>query len=833
MGLHSTRPMRRALLPLASFAALLLAGWLLYQGRPQPPPPSPLPALPAPPPPPAQDPQGRHLATLRTVHDRVLADPAVRAALALEDPLPASRAQKIWQEGRRALAAGVARSGLEVALWQLARPTPHPEAYPMAVRLALAARLLSASADTGWSSPWASGNGPGLDRFLRRGVAVRWDPAFHARAGETEAQARKRFEQPGDRRWAVLRTLEDLTIPDGPAQGVNVRVWYENGAGTRFRDPSLDVPHVVDVGIYEDRDRIRTERAAREVDLPLEPPPGDLFLNFRLWRLFEVAHARVELVGSEATLPFLISRRDADLWGAGPRDNQPGSLGVRVRRELLPAGLRRLRLRIVALQPVGISDPCAALEEVRVQVGGPPPAVFAGHDWEQDSPSDATLDAAQRARLDAQLEPLRARLDADPHDADAHLGVAHTYRDAGQLDDAAAAVARALREGAPRAPALTLLGDLRHAQGAALEARQRWMDAFELDPAGRALDQLRAHAPEALDGLYLIADADEFVDAAEYLQDFRRQDQVLAALRAHWRATNQALDMTAAGWRDSLRTLASAGRLDHPGGPPSGQGEYRIDGQGRITSTRFGRRDAPLDPPPALAAPRSFRVTPRVLWDALATGNGAALEVGVGLLPPREVRENIGRLGRHLEAAQDPGVRAALLDVLAPLFGKVEAPRLQVLVPALGKAARAGADLPAWRARALLSELGHEDLPDVPDAELDRMLIAVDQGRLSRAAPRAVMRRREPRKVGGFLRDRLTHADPALAWTAVQAFPYYAERWQAPALLAGFDAPHGDAYFEAVGRALSKMTGLDVIPDANEWKKALLEAGFGKNSRKQ
>ncbi len=749
--------MLRSLLVVALLGILSASAWIL-RPRPPPPPRPPVTAA-APAPSPTPTPEGSedapHRKALVDLQEAVEDDPAIAAALGMELDIPPGKAVATWHAARARYREMVLGADLGFPVWRLSRRAPDPELLSRTSRLLLIGRLLASAHARSVPPLFAREEDPGLERLLRAGVAVRFEPLFERAPGEELEVHRERVRTAltaSGRAWTTLRDLESLRIPTGPAAGVNSRFRLQNWFGTPFVDPALSVPGVIDVGVYQDRDRIRTAQAPSVLEVDLPAIVGDLVLELNLWRLFHVNHARLELIGAEGTTLVSFSRQDAEAFGTGPSHSASFGYTVRVRADSLPRGLRRMRLTLVGLQPIGTPEPNANLLEILVQTAGPVPPSLAEHRWDAPLPGEAELDRLEEERLSDKLAILEGQIRAAPGDWKPYLAIGLLAREHGRLDDARRSAHAAL-ERSPENPAVhDLVGEVALASGDREAAVRHWWISLDLDPAGRARELLQEHTPEELVGLHWIETVAEFRTVARRVAERRRR----------------------------------ARRGEAPA--PTAGSEL-----------------------PALAAPKGYRAAPRLVWSAIEAGGADELETGLPLLPPGGLLAHPPILAAALARTRDPGILGPVLDRLLRARSPELRPAFLALVPVLRGMATGVPGKAGWQARALLESLGVHDLPPLPPARLDELLEAVDHGLVPREAARSALFAlgREPAR--RYLSNALGSSRLGVVAIAAEAFPAFAA---GPADAARLEAaragPHGEILQVVLARSYLRLTGKEM-----------------------
>lgn len=688
-------------------AALLLL-CLTGCGPPRPPPPPPPPSEPAPAPP---SPAAAAAQGLRRLQASLDADPVVRAALDPADGVDPEARRDAWQAGRRRFLELVAAAHLRELTFRLARRPATPEVVSDASGILLLERLLARTA-LGEVPLYPEGEDPLLRRILDGAVALRWEPAADGRqdapppgAGEHPAYDRawtpyREALARGERSWVALRGIEDLRVLEGPAQGTNPRLRIQTLGGAAFEDPAEAVGAGLLGGMYRPRDRERLRLAPHELDLALRPVSGDLFLLLVAWDLTRTCHLELRLRGREQTLRILISRPGLDEAVPGPPDDLPAGYLVRIRGTALPRGVRRLHLRAVGLQGVGRPEATVLLGEVLQQVAGPVPEAFADHAWAAPPPDDAELHRRRQAALADTLARLRAGPEGG-RGPDSLIAAAQALRAAGDGELASQLLRRADQLRGSHPATLNLLGEVAWELGDHPGALASWRRSLQVDPAGRAAALLTAHAPTP-PSHHRVRSAEEFLELATALVDFRRQGELRRALRRLRRARGEVLVLGPEDSAARLDELHQVGFLARGGGPPSGRGVYLAGPDGEVSSSVFGSARAPRAPPPALAAREGWSAPAAVVVAAMATGAPAAVEVGLPRLDEAELREHLPPLAPRLAELVDPWARDILLARLTQLAGQGATSVLRPYREWLERLA-AGDDPAAAAARRLLS----------------------------------------------------------------------------------------------------------------------------------
>lgn len=313
------------------------------------------------------------VARLRALLRRLEEAPAVKAALGLTDRASPDEAERAWRGGRAALAAeGAALAELVDAL--VAAPAS-PAVLDLGGRLALLEALLTRSrkpepplfpdrADPGLrrvrDSVSVHARLPALDAVLRR-----LDSATHHRTLAALSL--------GGRRWETVRSFEDIPARDrgeGPEVAVRILNW--------FGDPFLDPTHLVNDGVATTL-RVALGHTRTYAGVPhvvgfdLRPPRGDLVLAIGYYDLPTTNCLRLDLIGDEEATwaaPSLPERVEVP---AGQEGSARVVSGIRILAAAVPPGLRRARLSLRGLQPIGAPREVAKVLEVHQLVAGEVP----------------------------------------------------------------------------------------------------------------------------------------------------------------------------------------------------------------------------------------------------------------------------------------------------------------------------------------------------------------------------------------------------------------------------------------------------------------------------
>lgn len=624
------------------------------------PPPAP-PRAPAPSPPPAAPPSVEGLvARLRQVRREIEADPTVVALFEAAPGTPVDEVWRLWHVARDVYRTRVRDQGLRKLSAELAGLTPTPAVLDEVSRFLLVHRLLARSPQDDSGPLFPPGEGPDLERVLRVCLAVRRDPRFDGTRA-ANARARRALYLPeleaSGRTWVALRTLEELAREDMPTLQTGLRL--RGYSGITWRDPSDSVPDFLVDHVQNEDERRKIRTAPEEVSFPLRPVEGDLMLLLSTWMLQQSRHMVLDLVGQDETVRLLFSTPREDVAGPAPAPEVAAGYLVRIRATCVPRGARRVRARVVGLEGVAASNPIAHLGEVYQQLRGPVPAAYSRHEWKAHG--SKALNEREVGRMTMELAPMLELQRLHPEDPAGSIGAGLLLLDYEQYEAAAARLEEAerLRPGDPRA--LDALGRARWNLGRYRAAADAWWACFQAAPAGPALDRLRRYTPDEVAGHVLVGDAREILELARYLREFRRLDEVQAALDAYREARGSPMSLTEGDWRGGLEQLHREGYLARPGGPPSGRGAFLTEAGARVYSTTFGTRLHPEGGPPALRAPRGFSLAPAALRTALDSPETAAFELGVHHLDDAGLLATAAGLSKAALTMGDPWAQDALL----------------------------------------------------------------------------------------------------------------------------------------------------------------------------
>ena len=371
------------------FLLALAGGWGLGRRGPPPPPPGPTEG--------AAMPRARLQERLRTAAAALAREPEVARAVAITD-LPtrnpeerrdfaAGAAREIWQRGYPALWRGVFRRfEIPKVCAALRRHPLDPQDLDAACRLLLHERLL-ARADRAQPPAFDATDGSGLEALVARVLRVA-SPApcrvpavlageetpeqYHRRVGAIAAALSQ-----GGRRLEVLRGEAELFVR---GLGMNPRVRPRNLAGVRHVHP-VEVATdeggalIVDVlGPDPEEWHWRSYQVApSELELTLHPFQGDLVLTFMVETCTWSHQLVLELEGDG---PPVLATFPGSALAGGEQEAPPATWWgktLRLDARVLPPGLRRLKLWVAALQPVGLAEPTVNLGTIWQQVAGPVP----------------------------------------------------------------------------------------------------------------------------------------------------------------------------------------------------------------------------------------------------------------------------------------------------------------------------------------------------------------------------------------------------------------------------------------------------------------------------
>lgn len=449
---------------------------------------------------------------LSALVDALAVSPQVTAALDQRAAAPRSELRQAWHAGREAFRQALQSAGARALVEAGLDGAPTPSLVAACARLVLTQRLLARPFDEGDGPLFPEGEDPGLDAALAQALGARWEPAVNGRAeadpGGAEHPAYQRAWSPyrarlveGGRRWRALRATDDFEVPEGPARGFNPRVRIQTLGGTAFEDPAQAFAEGAFGALYSARDQQRFRLAPAGLDLELAPVAGDLYLLVVAWDLTRSCHLELEVPGDEETLRLVVSR-DAVVARQRlppPPDDLPGGIALRVRAAAVPAGARRLRIRVVGAPGVGRSEATALVGEVLQLVEGPAPVVFAGHAWGEVAADPGEDEALQKAQLAESLARIERR-GGSRKDPAAIFQAARAMHQAGSNPLARSLLQRADRIRPDHPATLNLLGEVCWALGDHAAARRAWQRSAAADPRGRGPGLLRRHAAPAGSG---------------------------------------------------------------------------------------------------------------------------------------------------------------------------------------------------------------------------------------------------------------------------------------------------------------------------------------------
>ena len=759
------------------------------------------------------------LAILDAVRERIDRDPVIRAATGIQDPAGPRVARENWSAARERLASLLQHEDVTRAMRRLSRAPPSTAAVSAVAALHLRERLFGWSRWTGEAAVLGESRRTRFARYLAHAVEVRPEPAMDGRPIRSTLRAsihyRRELAREG-RRWRLLRSVDELYVSEGPARGINSRVRIQDLEGDPFADPVQDVPGVLSDQLYSALDRTRLRLAPIRIELPLEEPSADLYLALVVWDLGRSVLLELEVVGADDTLRLVATRPHGGPASAGPPDSLPGVLTLRVRRQVLPAGVRKLRLRAVALPGSGSPSPTIHLTEILQHVGGPPPASFADHRWGHPRELPQELDGARQAALQGRLQALGSQLQARPADPDLWLELGAALREGGQLEAAVRALARARDLRPEHAATWNRLGEAHWSLGDREAASRAFWRSYWLDPQGRGRELLQRHAPEELRLHRVIEDPEEFAEVAELLRDFRRQAEIERALTEFALRKGVRLRLTPENSLELVGDLHRRGYLDRPDGPPSGRGRYVTDDRGRVTSTEYGSRRAPSRSQAALVAPRGFRVTAAAIL-AAAPRSPAAAEVGLHLLEEGAFLDALTRLAPSLVELRDPSVDAVVLERLRRRPAGELPPPVGPVADLLRRILDGPDETSRGVARGLLARCGARALPELPAERIPDLLAAVQRGAVPEEAAISALDAR-----GAAAREQLLGLlqGPRQDLTAAAArlLPRYARPTDARALVRAAGASGAAPHRAALWQALRQLTGREDLPlDPARW----------------
>lgn len=767
------------------------------------------------------------LAALRRVSEE---DPEVQAALDVTGSVEVSRPTALWQAGRAAFSRHLREADARVLAWSLSQALQPTEVLADASRLLLVERLLSRSNHRQPPPLVDEAHRPGFERILRHAIHQAWLPDMHGRAGESRAEHRDRYSRAltaGGRRWETLRSLESFTLAEGPGRGPNPRLVAQSLGGTFHVDPARSVPGFVSDGIYTADHQARFDAAARHLELTPKPHPGDLVLAFWLGAFDATRHLVLDLVGAQQTLPVVVSLPSELEAGPGAPPGQVSGYLLRVRRAAVPEGLRRVRVRLVGLQPIGRPEATSQLGEVlQLLAGDVPPEVPAPRWGEAPTPE---AEALRRRHLVARIEPLEQALRTQPRDPQAWVALGKALLEADQPGRAEGPLRRALSLQPTHGAARRMLGEAYWRQGEHEAAVRHWWQGYTLDRRGSCKAALVEHAPGELAAEHQVTTAAEFLQLAKAWRDLRRAKEVEVALRRFNTRKGTSIRLGPENSAALVADMARRGVLARPGGPPSGEGELYSDRQGRVRSTRWGRRgDLAADAPAGLRARRGFWAAPDVIVEAIRQRPEAA-ELGLTRLEDRDLAAAWARLAQPLEGSRDPWVIDA---TLAAAQRGLEAGQEAALRPLAGalrawlEAAEVGHRL---RARALLSSLGGGPLPPLLPDDLAPLLRASHYREVPRsAAVQAARGLGEATRPA--LRALLDHPDPGVVVEAARLLGNLGSAEDADRLVAAYRGGSVSDLYEAVfEQAIAQLTGGDPRAPSPSILRSLRDATRGEN----
>jgi hypothetical protein len=262
------------------------------------------------------------------------------------------------------------------------------------------------------------------------------------------------------------------------------------------------------------------------------------------------------------------------------------------------------------------------------------------------------------------------------------------------------------------------LGKMLWRFGEHTRAKDHWVKAAEADrPAPKALAALEKYAPELAEPPVKITDLSVFQEVARITADFRRLGEVQEALLVYAKGAGAPLVLTEADWQGQLAKLVDFGLLRRPGGLPSGEGAILTDGRNLARSSVYGSPLEPRNVPEAMARPRGYRVAPKVLDQALSSGDPLSVELAIAMLEPAQLEKRWDRIASIEGLAKWP-------SALDQLCFRLEARPPDVLPQPVigllrGLVGRDGVE-PGhrWTARGHLYRAGARDLPALPEKEM-------------------------------------------------------------------------------------------------------------------
>ncbi len=395
-------PRVRSLAALTGIAAGLVLLRVLAPGPGVHPPPSP----PSEPPPAPGEALDRTLERLEQLVERIENDPGIVALVtsAPEAPLEQVRDRLARAQGAyRDIASSRGLAGL------LARPPPPGGVvrhHTLVTRLGLLERILGESTLPRTAPLW-QGTNPGVDARLASAVAVRRATGLEHLPTSPPPERRRSYLpwlESGVRRWVAIRSFESLVPADRPLLGPldNLRVVQPRGEPYVSAYPESGVFLVEDLWGKDELERER--RAPTEAVMELagpHPRNRDLWLALILHGWGPTVHLRFDALGTGAETPFLFSPPPVD----GPA--KVGDMNVRqgfllgLRADLVPEGLRELRLRLVGVQALGSPKATLEVEEIYQLVDGPDPGEdpVLGIRLEPSYPSSGSAEMPSRSSL--------------------------------------------------------------------------------------------------------------------------------------------------------------------------------------------------------------------------------------------------------------------------------------------------------------------------------------------------------------------------------------------------------------------------------------------------
>lgn len=301
----------------------------------------------------------------------------VQRALASGAEQRVVQAREFFDRGRSALREIVTRQ-------DLAALTPKLDPQHATIRdLNAVSRLLRLERMVGraaWGdvTPLFQGSRvPGLAALRERLYQVRQVPALSGEAASSFV-FRDRYQPwlaEGGRTWRVVRSLESIVVLFKKRERSQNNLRLVSPSGEPWYNPTREVPAPLMQTFASGHDRDWVEAAPTQIEYDLAPPPGDLVLLAVTYGLMRTHLLWIDLVGREETLSLAVGGgHQASYRGETGTDRR--GLGVRVPARWVPAELRKLRLQAVSLQSSGTPEFLVMVDEIYLQTGGPPPAIF-------------------------------------------------------------------------------------------------------------------------------------------------------------------------------------------------------------------------------------------------------------------------------------------------------------------------------------------------------------------------------------------------------------------------------------------------------------------------